>query len=80
MEQGYLKDKKFLAYLSYLNSYLSTAPYAVLLVYPNSLSILLLLLRPEFRKQLMESTAAVVDYLHKQQYHHWLNYNTFDFK
>lgn len=76
VEQGYLKDPKFLAYLSYLHSYLTASPpHRSLLLYPNGLQILGLLQREEFRRQIGEATAGVVDYIHKQQYHHWINYN-----
>lgn len=74
VEQGYLKDPKFLAYLSRLASYLSQPSYAVLLQYPNGLEVLRLLLKEEFRRLLGESTALIIDYVHKQQYHHWNHY------
>jgi hypothetical protein len=75
VEQGYLKDPKFLAYLDHLNSYMSTPQYAVLLQYPNGLQILRLLLREDFRRQLNEATGSIIDYIHKQQYHHWHHLN-----
>lgn len=76
VEQGYLRDPKFLAYLNYLLGYLSQPVYTCLLQYPNGLEILRLLTREDFRKQLMESTAAMIDFIHKQQYHHWVQHKS----
>lgn len=69
-----MKDTKFLAYLQYL-MYLGQAPYCSLLQYPNGLEMLRLLNRQDFRRQLCESPAAIIDYIHKQQYHHWAHLN-----
>ena len=74
VEQGYLKDKKFISYLQYL-LYLSHPPFSSLLQYPNGLEILRLLNRSEFRKHLTEATGSIVDYIHKQQYHHWVHFS-----
>lgn len=72
VEQGHFKDPKFVAYLQYL-LYLSQPPYTTLFSYPNSVAILRLLCREEFRRQLLEATGPIIDYIHKQQYHHWVN-------
>ncbi len=71
VEQGYLKDQKFLAYLEYLQ-YLIAAPYNAAFTYPNGLVFLRLLSASDFRKQLQEATGPVIDFIHKQQYHHWV--------
>ena len=72
VEQGYLKDEKFLAYLEYLQ-YLTAPPYTAAFTYPNGLQFLRLLNAPDFRKQLQEATAPIIDFIHKQQYHHWVH-------
>lgn len=72
LEQRCFDDAKFMAYLEYL-LYLTAPPYARLFAYPNGLEFLKLLLQPEFLKRLQNNPAGMIDFIHKQQYHHWLN-------
>jgi hypothetical protein len=67
VQEKYLEDAKFIAYLHYLG-YLRRPEYARLIVYPNGLEFLKLLQEASFRQKLSANPAGIIDFIHKQQF------------
>lgn len=75
-QEGYLVNEAFIGYVKYLNDYWRRPEYMKFITYPQSLLFLDMLQSEKFR---LECTKAdFVEYLHQQQFHHWLRHKFVD--
>lgn len=73
-ERHVLKDETFLRYLGYLHERFGRPEMALLLKFPNALSLLSALQDATFRAVLMQSPPDfILQHVHTQQFHQWLH-------